>query len=786
MANNILKTSLALMLCASPFAAGAHASPVEYLPAASAQLDEMPSAVSVRFNERVDLDASFLRVEGPEGVVSGEPETGTDPRTLATPLSGAEGTYTVKWGVVSADDGHFTRGEYAFSVGVAVAAAAPTFELITLTTRAEAVGMSFELLGNGMLWALIVLFAFAVRPLLSVFSSERPLLERGYLLFGWIGITLAFIGQNLQLFIKSTDLAALQEISFPSAFHSYASTVAGSATLWRGLAIALFAMLFFWGGKKILAATRFTPWEAAMAALLCVFAYFRATVSHAAANPFYPDLSVVINFLHLIEKDAWAGIALALLLAAMTPRLGRFTEAIIPKTSQFLAINLAMVSITGGYIVWLHLGNFENLLSTSWGEAFIPLIVCAVLLVALRVYSIFIRSSLTTLAAECALALLVLYYSSVAILTSPPIPLERGVDLFALVVGAVAAAGLITGFILCAFSPRVVWASAAARQALWSFAGTLAAVAAVLFLLPVAGIHNGFKKDCVADGNQWHFMTPTKAGVPTAGVSREGCMWGMGEYLYHFSDRDEYDRYRSLGEANVEFMRDGSELSFALTDVQGEPAELFVDMEKRLHIIIASRDQSVFAHLHPEDEPSPSVFTARYAFPKAGEYLVTADYAHGVKQYSESFLVTVGEDERQKDILRYPSPGEFGGYSVGLEYGYLESGEVSTLLYSIHKDGRAVENLEPYLGAAMHVSAIKEDLSAFVHAHGEVHDPEAPPQPVVVVDGRVAHNHVPLPASFSSPVEVHLVFPSPGLYTVWGEFSSEGRVIPTAFTVRVE
>ena len=55
----------------------------------------------------------------------------------------------------------------------------------------------------------------------------------------------------------------------------------------------------------------------------------------------------------------------------------------------------------------------------------------------------------------------------------------------------------------------------------------------------------------------------------------------------------------------------------------------------------------------------------------------------------------------------------------------------------IEKNGKPVTDLEPYLGASMHLAVVSEDLKVFIHAHGSVpgspHDHHdhmhAPPPP---------------------------------------------------------
>jgi len=219
-------------------------------------------------------------------------------------------------------------------------------------------------------------------------------------------------------------------------------------------------------------------------------------------------------------------------------------------------------------------------------------------------------------------------------------------------------------------------------------------------------------------------------------------------------------------------------------------------MDKLIHVVIVSEDETVFEHIHPDDvhpltqqEIDTSTFTVGYTFPKSGTYLISVDYAHGLALESKQFKVEVaGLPTQASQPQEYASVGNFGGYQVLLDYGEPFAGEVTTIRYTITKDGQPVTDLVPYLSAAMHVSVVKNDLSAFLHIHGEVHPPGQPLPPIIVKNGQVLHSMAMMmtPDHFSSPVEAHLIFPSAGLYTIWGEFKVGDQVIPTSFTVKVE
>ncbi len=925
----------------APLAAAAHAMPVSYTPESAAVVDSLPQSLSITFSERIDARASSLVVRGPNGteVETAKPKNlEGDVRTLTVPVRpDGDGTYVVSWSAVSSDDGHFTKGAYAFGVGkgTQVVETSATSEIVKVATKSEALAMTVELAGNGLLWAALLLFVFVVRKKIQLPKHEgsRALVERGYLSMLIVGAFLGIGGGVLQLYVKTLDLASLQAIALAPAFLSYIHTTAGMATIGRIFAVASLFVILLVGRKRITSASRITLYEVGMIFALLLFAYFRAKISHATANPFFPDLSIFVNIIHLVEKDIWFGILVALTLIVLHPRLREFLHDIIQPVFLMLAINLGMVSVTASYIVWLHLKSFGNVFTTEWGSAFLVLLLGSVLLVGMRAYHtlarLWMRRTFTrlfpaTIACELALALFVVYASSVIIITSPPLPIaqskiftthsegvainlvregiedssmhlyvkgaagspvpflsvrdtstdtealsvplqtrydgayafpvllmqggdgpyevtvdapqkdgydahavftvdaadivlsldpgkDRSFDTFTVVMIAIACMAFLFALVLyllarkgAAFGTPTTKYVPAYYFALPAFLVALYAVVGVSSALAAHGLLNPFKAQCEGDGNMWHSMLPTRAGVPVSQVPVEGCMWGMGDYPYLISDGREYAHLRSLGPVEVTLLNTpsrittGTPVTFTvmLKDKDGAPALLYKDMEKLLHMVIVSEDQTVFAHIHPDDkrsltakEISDSTFTLSYTFPKAGRYSIATDYAHGITLGSKQFIVEVaGNSPQAKKPASYPSHGTFGGYEVNLTSGIPTAGTVTTLIYDFTKDGTPVTSLTPYLSAAMHVAVIKNDLSEFAHTHGELHPPGQPYPPVIVKDGKIIHSMASMetPPVFGPRVEAHVIFPSKGRYTVWGQFKVEGSVIPTAFTVDVE
>ncbi len=933
---NIIRTFVAAVFL-TPLVASAHALPVASDPASSARLDVVPTVLSITFSERVDAAASSITIQTPSGTKVSEPASSQgDGRTLSVPLmDDGKGTYIVHWAVVSADDGHFTKGGYAFSVGAGVeintSFASEGTEIVKIATVPEALSMTVELVGNGIIWAALLLFAFGIRPLLTrgKFDDIGSFLKRGYSSYLLFGVFLALVGALLQLVVKGNDLASLQSILFWQAVPLYIQTAAGNATVWRIGAIVCVLIIFLLARTRILRAIRITPYEIVLMACMCVFAYFRAKISHATANPFHPEFSIAVNFFHLIEKDVWAGIVGALVILAVVPRTRSFLLALLPRASHMLALDFAAVSVTACYIVWLHLKSFSNIFTTEWGGVFLQLLLIAVLMVGMRFYHVCARllapRAFTcflapTLAIEFAFAMLVVFCSSVVIITSPPliqphtnvfstrdqsvaitlqrdlfedgmlllnlsgdkllqeptvtskagdssevtieltkrfeggyvfpqallaqggpfkvsvtVPQEgaydahatflidaddfdipedyesrRALDGFTVILIVIGVMALIAGALLWYLSglPSPEFSTSRSKftdvLALVSFLVAAFLGASLIGTLHGSYLENPFKWTCESDGNMWHTMQPMKAGVPLSSRPAEGCMWGMGKYTYMFADAREYEFNKTLGAAKVRLVTAPQKLvagaptslTVSLKNADGSPATLSVDMEKLVHLVVVSKDQTVFAHIHADDlrpltqeEIDTSTFNFNYIFPKAGEYLLSFDYAHGISLESKQFILEVGGAPAQAThTSEYPSSGIFGGYKVSLDYSLPIAGNVETLKYTITKDGVPISDIVPYLSAAMHVSVVKNDFSNFLHMHGEVHPLGVPLPPIIVKDGKVVHSMAMMmtPERFSSPIDAHVIFPTAGLYTVWGQFKVGDKVIPTAFTVRVE
>ncbi|WMX45752.1 hypothetical protein [Streptomyces roseicoloratus] len=204
-----------------------------------------------------------------------------------------------------------------------------------------------------------------------------------------------------------------------------------------------------------------------------------------------------------------------------------------------------------------------------------------------------------------------------------------------------------------------------------------------------------------------------------------------------------------------------SVLKFSIKDAAGRKVTAFTtEHGKELHFIVASRDLTVFRHLHPV-KAADGTWSVAADLPAAGAYKAFADFKPAGKNAKG---VTLGVDlavpgaYTPKPMPPVAPTADVDGYQVRLG-GTLDPGKAGELRLTVTKAGKPVTDLEPYLGAYGHLVALREGDLAYLH----VHPNEGGPGPDV---------------SFTATA------PSSGTYRLFLDFQHEGKVRTAAFTVR--
>ena len=447
---------LAIVISTLPELAFAHATPLQYVPAASAVLSKAPAEVQIHFSERIEPRASSITVLGPDGsradLSDSAPDPG-DPRVYRVGVkdSGA-GSYTVSWEVISSDDGHFTKGAYVFSVGNAspgAAAEATGFQTVHSSSVPEALTLALELIGDAMVLGALLVLVFIWRPMRRHFPAvkfDEVEFVRRFQFLLIFGCILALAGGVAYLVYKTDDLASLQQVTFAQAWPSFIRTTSALYTVYRMLGVAFVLIVFQVIRKRLFSAERTSKVEYLLFAVMALIDLSRARVSHAAASTFAPAFGVLMNFVHLFFKDVWIGgiIALVLLFSPLVgnSRNARATAFALTAFSRIASVAFGIAGVTGVYVVWLHLKSFSYVLTTDWGKRFAVLSAFAAFLLALRLFAQFydepqivdaIRKSDTTrysrllswlgftLSAEMTIGIVILAVTSLLIITTPPL-----------------------------------------------------------------------------------------------------------------------------------------------------------------------------------------------------------------------------------------------------------------------------------------------------------------------------------------------------------------------------
>ncbi|MEX2416742.1 MAG: hypothetical protein WD424_11405 [Paenibacillaceae bacterium] len=207
-------------------------------------------------------------------------------------------------------------------------------------------------------------------------------------------------------------------------------------------------------------------------------------------------------------------------------------------------------------------------------------------------------------------------------------------------------------------------------------------------------------------------------------------------------------------------------LNIQVQDNDHKPIEYFdISHEKKLHLIVVSKDFSYFHHIHPEyiDE---GLFEIKTQFPSGGAYKLFADFIPtGGEAMTKSKWIEV-EGNRAPSKAFEPDSNltkSVGGKEVTLSIDQLQAGKEVILNFTIKDDKtkEPINNLEQYLGAVGHVVILTEDAEQYLHVHPMEEKATGPD------------------AKFAT------TFPQSGIYKIWGQFQHKGQVFTIPFVVKI-
>lgn len=361
-----------------PVPVGAHAEYRSSNPTANGILPEPPTSVSITFSESVQPGSEQIRVTNASGdrFDAGSPTLSAGGHTASVEVASVgPGIYEVVWGVVSAVDGHFTSGSFAFAVQnpdgtlpgdlpfeIPVASGTPVSAFEVVLRFLGFLGLSVAL-GAAVLGALVWLPA-ARDPDARGSSAFTPGL-RTTLHWGRVGafvFALAMAGLWIQVAGLDGTLSAAGLLGSP-----YLLSVLARA----GLAAALFFVLTaaFARSSGADPANLRTPIR--MSVVLGLAAIVAGSAgTHAAANPTLGPSGIAADAAHLTGAALWVGglvgiVALRSLLR--DPESVAVARHVYGRFSRLAGYAVLLVLGGGAALAVLLVGSWEALVGTGYG-----------------------------------------------------------------------------------------------------------------------------------------------------------------------------------------------------------------------------------------------------------------------------------------------------------------------------------------------------------------------------------------------------------------------------------
>lgn len=379
----------ALLLGLSGGTALGHALYENSQPASGARL-ETPGQIQVWFTEDVEpqfsrlevLDASRRRVD----LDDSHPAPGTGRALIVSVPRLPDGTYMVSWRVLSAVDGHVTRGVFPLVVGAGVldlaVGEAPVYVPGPIDVAARWAGYLAALaLAGGFLFRLLVARPALARAGLTGLAERFDARVR---LLGLAACAVSAVASLAGLVVQAANAA---DLPLWQALGEPVTRLLGTrlGLLWEGrlLAAGLLALLIWRTHGRWLDGAGLVLGAALLLAI--------SLSSHAAAIPSGTGLAVLLDWLHQLAAAAWAGGLFAFVLLLTTARalpstrsasaapsraaadpagLTALAALLVPRFSTVALASVLVLAGSGLFQAWLQV-KAPPALATLYGWALV-------------------------------------------------------------------------------------------------------------------------------------------------------------------------------------------------------------------------------------------------------------------------------------------------------------------------------------------------------------------------------------------------------------------------------
>jgi hypothetical protein len=152
-------------------------------------------------------------------------------------------------------------------------------------------------------------------------------------------------------------------------------------------------------------------------------------------------------------------------------------------------------------------------------------------------------------------------------------------------------------------------------------------------------------------------------------------------------------------------------LRFEIQDAGGARVRDFeIEQGRRMHLIVVRRDLRRFQHLHPTQDAGGR-WSVRVSVPDAGVYQAFADFRTDGERHALGVDLFAAGRFDPLALAPQRATASADGYDVAL---HAHGGELE---FAVRRGGRAVDDLQPYLGASGHLVMLRAGDLAYEHVH---------------------------------------------------------------------
>ena len=355
--------------------AWAHATLLSTEPTAGGIYASSPSAITLRFNESVEVSLGGVKVYAAadrKQVVTGKPEHPNGEGAYVTvdlPRLG-DGTYVVTWRVISADS-HPVEGAFTFQVGTSATVKNPQGLATTLLETAKGsrtVGVVYGI-ERAVLYASLALLVGGTAFVAFLWPAGRGRRRAAWLVLGgWLAAVVATVAGIMLEGVYGAGYS-LSKVFDPTVFGDVVDTRFGHVSLVRlGLLACALPLLWAVFGRPG-AATRPLPrWWVAPAALVAVGLCATPGLAGHASTGIQTGAAIPADALHVLAMALWVG-GLVMLVTALLPRTDAYElRDVLPRWSTMALGCVVVLLATGVYQSWRIEGSISALKNTDSGR----------------------------------------------------------------------------------------------------------------------------------------------------------------------------------------------------------------------------------------------------------------------------------------------------------------------------------------------------------------------------------------------------------------------------------